>query len=33
MTKVKALLREIYIGMASDPRMKQAMLYYDVDPV
>lgn len=33
MAKVKALLREIYIGMASDPRMKQAMLYYDVDPV
>lgn len=33
MAKVKALLREIYIRMASDPRMKQAMVYYDVDPV
>lgn len=33
MKKVKALLRHIYELMAADPRMKQAVVYYDVDPV
>lgn len=33
MKKVKALLRQIYELMAADPRMKQAVVYYDVDPV
>ncbi len=33
MTKVKSLLRNIFLEMAPDPRMKQAILYYDVDPV
>lgn len=33
MKKVKQLLRQIYESMAADRRMKQAMVYYDVDPV
>lgn len=33
MAKVKSLLRAIYVAMAPDPRMKQAVVYYDVDPV
>ncbi len=33
MMKVKEILRKIYVEMASDPRMKQAVVYYDVDPV
>lgn len=33
MSKVKELLRQIYVNMASDSRMKQAVVYYDVDPV
>ena len=33
MSKVKELLRQIYVSMASDFRMKQAVVYYDVDPV
>lgn len=31
-TKVKELLRQTYIDLHSDPAMRQAMLYYDVDP-
>lgn len=33
MAKVKDLLRRIYVEMAADSRMKQAVVYYDVDPV
>lgn len=33
MRKVKELLRKIYEEMAADPRMKQAQIYYDVDPM
>jgi primosomal protein N' len=33
MKKVKQLLRQTYESMAADRRMKQAMVYYDVDPV
>ncbi len=32
MAKVKDLLRRIYVDMATDSRMKQAVVYYDVDP-
>lgn len=31
-TQVKDLLRQTYIDLHSDPAMRQAMLYYDVDP-
>ena len=33
MVKVKGLLRQIYVSMAADARLKQAVVYYDVDPV
>lgn len=32
MRKVKGILRDIYVGMAENPMMKQAIVYYDVDP-
>lgn len=32
MPKVKKLLQDIYAEMAADPRLKQAVVYYDVDP-
>ena len=33
MRKVKALLRQIYEKMSEDRRMKNVVIYYDVDPV
>ena len=33
MPKVKQILRTIYEQSLSDPRMKSAIVYYDVDPV
>lgn len=33
MPKVKSILRGVYEHFATDQRMKQAVLYYDVDPV
>lgn len=33
MRKVKAILMQVYEEMVSDPRMKQARIYYDVDPM
>lgn len=33
MSKVKEILNDIYIRSLSDPRMKSAIIYYDVDPV
>lgn len=32
MPKVKKLLHSVYAGMASDPNMRSAQIYYDVDP-
>ena len=32
MSKVKQILRTIYEQSLSDPRMKSAIVYYDVDP-
>ena len=32
MSKVKLILRTIYEQSLSDPRMKSAIVYYDVDP-
>lgn len=32
MPKVKKLLQDIYAVMAADPSLKQAVVYYDVDP-
>ncbi len=32
MAKVKTILRNLYVRLAADPRMKQTTLYYDVDP-
>lgn len=32
MAKVKKILRDIYVQLAADPRMRQLVLYYDVDP-
>lgn len=31
-TKIKELLRQTYVDLHSDPAMRQAILYYDVDP-
>lgn len=31
-SKIKELLRQTYIDLHSDPAMRQAILYYDVDP-
>lgn len=33
MSKVKGLLRELYVNMSSDRRLRYAQVYYDVDPV
>ena len=33
MPKVKQILRTVYEQSLSDPRMKQAVIYYDVDPM
>ena len=33
MAKVREILRQLYIKIASDPRVKAAQIYYDVDPV
>lgn len=33
MSKVKKLLRDIFVQMASDSRMKRTQVFYDVDPV
>ena len=33
MSKVKQILRSIYEQSLDDPRMKQAVIYYDVDPM
>lgn len=33
MNKVKAILHEIFAEMSSEPSMKTAQIYYDVDPV
>ncbi len=33
MSKVKSILREIYVGMADLPGMKSTLLHFDVDPV
>ena len=33
MPKVKQILRSIYEQSLDDPRMKQAVIYYDVDPM
>jgi primosomal protein N' (replication factor Y) len=31
-SKIKQLLRDTYLELHSDPAMKQAQIYYDVDP-
>lgn len=33
MSKVKAILRRIYLGIASRPQIKSSQIHYDVDPV
>ncbi|MBP3298513.1 MAG: primosomal protein N' [Muribaculaceae bacterium] len=33
MSKVKAILRNIYVRLCADPKMKSILLHYDVDPV
>lgn len=33
MRKVKEILRQVYEQMTADPRIRSAMIYYDVDPV
>ena len=31
-SKIKELLRQTYLELHSDPEMRRAILYYDVDP-